>query len=282
ETHALALASLLVAIELDGDPTGARIFHAISLRREQLASVFPESERWREEVRWDDQAGRLIGEEVKGLGALVLERRPLRTLPPGAAPRALLEALRQRGTLPWSEEDRQLLGRLRLLRRTLGEPWPDTSHEALLAGLEHWLLPHLDTLTRLDQVERLPLGRLYLQSLDWRLQQQLDTLVPTHLQVPSGSSVRLDYSGEEPVLAVKLQEMFGQRETPRIADGRVPVLLHLLSPARRPVQVTRDLANFWASTSFDVRKDLKGRYPKHPWPDDPLQAPATARTNRRK
>jgi ATP-dependent helicase HrpB len=114
--------------------------------------------------------------------------------------------------------------------------------------------------------------------LDWSLRRRLDELAPTHLAVPSGSRIRIDYAGDEPVLAVKLQELFGQTETPRLVDGRVPVLVHLLSPARRPVQVTRDLASFWATTYFEVRKDLKGRYPKHPWPDDPLAARATART----
>src|SRR5690606_24495893 len=238
----------------------------------------PQARQWRQEIHWDNQAGRLVGEEVRGVAAVVLERRSLQKLPAEAVRGALIQALRQRGELRWSDEDQQLLGRLRLLRRTLGTPWPEVSDAALLAGLEHWLAPRLESITRLDQLERLPLARYYLESLDWALTSQLPTLVPTHMEVPSGSRIAIDYSGDEPVLAVKLQEMFGLTATPAIVDGRVPLLLHLLSPARRPVQVTRDLAGFWAGSYFEVRKDLRGRYPRHPWPDDPLQAIPTRRT----
>jgi len=193
----------------------------------------------------------------------------------------LIAALRRDGRLPWSDDDQSVLGRLRLLNRTLGQPWPDVSDDALLGSMEVWLAPHLHGIRRLDQVKRLPLATLLLQSLDWSLQQQFNQLTPTHLKVPSGSSIRLDYRGDEPVLAVKLQELFGQTDTPTIINGKVPLLIHLLSPARRPVQVTRDLAGFWTNSYYEVRKDLRGRYPKHPWPDDPLQAPATRFTKKR-
>jgi len=280
EHHPLARAELVVAVELDGQLSGARIFHGAAIAAAELERIFPAAKAWRSDVRWDPGSGRLVGEEVRGLGHLVLARRPLAKLDPEAVRGALLEAVRQRG-LAWSDDDRQLLGRLRLLRTTLGEPWPDLSEPSLLASLETWLGPHLDRLTRLDQVDRLPLGQLLLQSLEWKLQQQLDELAPSHLQVPSGSRLRIDYSADEPVLAVKLQEMFGQSQTPHLVGGRVPVVVHLLSPARRPVQVTRDLANFWATTYFEVRKDLKGRYPRHPWPDNPLAAEATRHAKRR-
>jgi len=167
------------------------------------------------------------------------------------------------------------------LHRVLGQPWPELPDALLLESLEDWLGPHLDGITRLEQADRLPLGRYLLESLDWSLQQQLAQLAPTHMTVPTGNRIALDYSSTEPVLAVKLQEMFGQQHTPTIVNGKVPVLLHLLSPARRPVQVTRDLANFWASGYFEVRKDLRGRYPRHPWPEDPLVAEATARVKKR-
>lgn len=281
ETQALAKADYLVAVALDGDPSGARIFHAVQLSPATLESCFPQVRAWRQEVRWDTEAGRLVGEELRGLGALVIERRPLRTLPPDASRRGLLGAIRQRGFIAWSDEDRQLLGRLRLLHRTLGAPWPALEDLQLLETLDTWLGPHLDGITRLEQADRLPLGRFLLESLDWSLQQPLASLAPTHLPVPSGNRIALDYSGTEPVLAVKLQEMFGQQQTPTVAGGRVPVLLHLLSPARRPVQVTRDLANFWAQGYFEVRKDLRGRYPRHPWPEDPLVAEASARVKKR-
>tara|TARA_R110001599_G_scaffold229445_2_gene428659 strand:- start:76 stop:534 length:459 start_codon:yes stop_codon:yes gene_type:complete len=147
--------------------------------------------------------------------------------------------------------------------------------------VEQWLAPRLDGINRLEQIDRLPLAQIFMESLDWTLQKSLSKLAPTHLDVPSGSRVRLDYSAEEPILAVKLQELFGQTHTPTVVDGKAPVLLHLLSPARRPVQVTRDLAGFWKGSYFEVRKDLKGRYPRHPWPDDPLNAPASARAKKK-
>ncbi len=281
ENHALTKSEFLVTVELDGDVSGARVFHAIAIDREQIAICFPQSRTWQPQIRWDNTAGRLVGEEVQSLGSMVLDQRPLAKLPPEAIRKALLEALRQRGQLPWSDEDQQLLGRLRLMGRVMPDKWPDASESSLLSALERWLAPHLEGITRMEQLERLPLGRFLLESLDWSLQQQLAQLAPTHITVPSGNHIAVDYSGEEPVLAVKLQEMFGQTHTPTLVNGRVPVLLHLLSPARRPVQVTRDLAGFWATSYFEVRKDLRGRYPRHPWPDDPLQAEATARAKKR-
>ncbi|MFU8814834.1 MAG: ATP-dependent helicase HrpB [Pseudomonadales bacterium] len=281
ETCPLAHAAWLVAPELDGQASGARIFHAIAIDAADLQATFPELREWRERITWDDDAGRLVGESVRALGQLIVERRPLSGLPPEAIRQALLDAARRRGSLKWTDDDVQLLGRLRLVRRTLGDPWPAVDDARLLATIEDWLGPRLDGVTRLDQLDRLPLGTYLLDSLDWSLRQRLEELAPTHLTVPSGSRLRIDYSGDEPLLAVKLQEMFGQTATPLLVGGRVPVVMQLLSPARRPVQVTRDLASFWASTYFEVRKDLKGRYPKHPWPDDPLSAPATARARRR-
>jgi len=281
ETQALAKADYLIAVELDGDASGARIFHAVEICQSLLDTCFPLASHWRQDVRWDAEAGRLVGGEVRGIGSLVFERRVLRSLPPEAVRLGLLEALRQRGTLAWSDEDNQLLGRLRLLQRVLDEPWPVLTDARLLETLDAWLGPHLDGITRLEQADRLPFGRYVLETLDWTLQQQLAQLAPTHVAVPSGNRIALDYSGAEPVLAVKLQEMFGQQHTPTVVNGRVPVLLHLLSPARRPVQVTRDLANFWATGYFEVRKDLRGRYPRHPWPEDPLEAEPTARVKKR-
>lgn len=285
DDHALRNQSLIVAIELDGQATAARIFHAIAISKDALQQALPTTAEWQDIVFWDDKAGRLVAEQQQQLGDLVLARRPAHAsannLSPASISLALIAALRRAGRLPWSDDDQALLGRLRLLHNTLGEPWPDVCDDTLLATLETWLGPHLSSIRRLDQVQRLPLATLLVQSLDWTLQKQLDELTPTHLKVPSGSSIKLDYSGDEPVLAVKLQELFGQTDTPAIVNGRVPLLIHLLSPARRPVQVTRDLAGFWASSYFDVRKDLRGRYPKHPWPDDPLQAPATRFTKKR-
>ncbi|MDR5902260.1 ATP-dependent helicase HrpB [Halomonas icarae] len=283
EGHPLAHTELLVAAELSGEASGARIFRAVALSRERLEALYPECAEWRTRLEWSDEQGGLTGEEVRGLGAVVLERRALQALPPGAVRQALLDALRRRG-LPDSEALTQLRGRLALLHRTLGDAWPEVSDEALLEGLDDWLGPHLDGIRRLDAVERLPLGRLLLDSLDWPLRGRLDELVPERLTVPSGATHRVDYApcltGKPPVLAVKLQECFGWHVSPRVAEGREAVLLHLLSPARRPLQVTADLASFWAGGYAQVRREMRGRYPKHPWPEDPMAAEASARTKR--
>ncbi|WP_234283496.1 MULTISPECIES: ATP-dependent helicase HrpB [unclassified Halomonas] len=285
ERHPLAHAELLVAADLDGQASGARIFRGVAIARSRLEALFPQTREWRASLEWSEEQGRLVGEQVRGLGAVVLERKPLQTLPPEAVRQALLDALRRRGELPFGDNDEQLRGRVALLRRDLGDTWPDWSLPVLLDTLETWLGPHLDGVRSLDAVARLPLGRFLLDSLAWPQRRQLDELAPERLAVPSGSQIRLDYTpcleGRAPVLAVKLQEVFGWRDSPRIAEGRVAVLLHLLSPARRPLQVTADLASFWANGYPEVRREMRGRYPKHPWPEDPATAEATARTKRR-
>ncbi|MCE8019215.1 ATP-dependent helicase HrpB [Halomonas sp. MCCC 1A11036] len=291
ERHPLAHAELLVAADLDGQASGARIFRGVAIERPRLEALFPETREWRASLEWSEEQGRLIGEQVRGLGAVVLERKPLSSLPPEAVRQALLDALRRRGELPFDHSAEQLRGRVALLRQELGsrcddeQNWPNWSLPALLDDLDAWLGPHLDGARSLDTVTRLPLGRLLLDSLDWSLRSRLDVLAPERLEVPSGSQIRLDYTpcleGRAPVLAVKLQETFGWQESPRIAEGRVAVLLHLLSPARRPLQVTADLASFWANGYPEVRREMRGRYPKHPWPEDPTTAEATARTKRR-
>ena len=172
---------------------------------------------------------------------------------------------------------------LRVLDEEAGSnsEWPDLRDEALLGTLEHWLGPYVGKVSRLSHFGQLDLSSILRNLLPWPLPQQLDSMAPQTVLVPSGSNIRVDYGERPPVLAVRLQELFGQADTPRIANGRQVLKLHLLSPARRPVQVTQDLANFWKSTYSDVKKDLKGRYPKHFWPDDPLVAQATARAKPR-
>jgi ATP-dependent helicase HrpB len=159
--------------------------------------------------------------------------------------------------------------------------WPDLGDAVLQDGLAEWLGPWLGQMTRLEEVRRLDLAEILPAGLGWERRQRLDRLAPESLEVPSGSRRRLDYATDPPVLAVKLQEMFGLADTPRVCGGRVPVMLHLLSPAQRPVQVTQDLAGFWARGYPEVRRELRGRYPKHPWPDDPWNAIPTARTKPR-
>lgn len=279
--QSLSRSEFIIAAKLEGDAAGARVFHGVGISREQLEASFESLRTWQPKIEWDEEAGRLVGEQVQAIGAIVFARRPMKALPPEAIKAGLITGLRSRESFKWSSDDLQLLGRLRLLHRELGAPWPDASDAALMATLEHWLAPRLDSVRRLDQIDRLPLAQYFKESLDWSLQSQIAALTPTHFDVPSGSRIAIDYSGSEPVLAVKLQEMFGQLETPAVVNKRIPLLIHLLSPARRPVQITRDLAGFWAGSYFEVRKDLKGRYPKHPWPDDPLNAIATARTKHR-
>jgi len=197
---------------------------------------------------------------------------------------ALLEGLAAAGVaaLPWSERADALRARVAFLRRLDPEAWPDLSDERLAATLHEWLAPHLRGLRRRDDVRRLDLARVLEGRLTWEQRARLDELAPTHLVVPTGSRIPVDYGDPDaPALAVRLQELFGLAETPRVGGGRVPVTLHLLSPAHRPVQVTRDLAGFWRSSYFEVRREMKGRYPKHHWPDDPLQAEPTRRAKPR-
>jgi ATP-dependent helicase HrpB len=239
-----------------------------------------------EEVHWDAQSQSVVAERQRRLGAIVLERRPLREGAADAVRAAMLDGLRSLGieALPWDPVVRQWQARVLSLRAWRSEEsWPDVSDAALLASLDDWLAPYLDGITRRDHLARLDLMAIFNAMLDYAHQQQLARLAPTHLEVPSGSRVAIEYFADAapPVLAVKLQELFGLARTPCVDDGRMPVMLHLLSPARRPIQVTRDLAGFWTRTYPDVKKELKGRYPRHPWPDDPMSATPTARTKRK-
>lgn len=264
-----------------------RIYLAADLNPLLFDTVLAEQVQRRDVLEWDDKEGTLRAEAQWRVGDLVLRREPLSGLDEAARGQALVDLVRRKGLalLPFTPELRQWQARVQLLRdldlATGQTEWPDVSDEGLLASLETWLTPYLGKVTRLAHFSQLDLSSILHNLLPWPLPQRLNELAPTHLNVPSGSSIRLDYSEHPPVLAVRLQELFGLADTPRIAGNRVQVKLHLLSPARRPVQVTQDLANFWRSTYSEVKKDLKGRYPKHYWPDDPLVAEATARAKPR-
>jgi ATP-dependent helicase HrpB len=266
-----------------------RIYLATDFDPALFDSVLAEQVRCVDQLDWDEREGVLRAERQRKVGELILSREPLTGLDESARSQALVNLVRRKGLelLPWTPELRQWQARVALLRQLdLGgkeqSEWPDVSDAALLKSLEHWLMPYLGKVSRLSHFANLDLSSIVHNLLPWPLPQRLDELAPHHLNVPSGSSIRLDYSEQPPILAVRLQELFGLAETPRIAGGRQVVKLHLLSPARRPVQVTQDLANFWRSTYAEVKKDLKGRYPKHYWPDDPLVAEATARIKPRK
>ena len=266
-----------------------RIYLAAEFDPALLDGVLSEQVSVVDQLDWDEREGVLRAERQRKVGELVLSREPLTGLDEAARTQALINLVRRKGLelLPWTPELRQWQARVALLRQldlqAQGQSeWPDVSDAALLAGLEEWLAPYLGRVSRLSHFASLDLSSIVHNLLKWPLPQRLDELAPHHIKVPSGSSVRLDYSEHPPILAVRLQELFGLADTPRIAGGRQVVKLHLLSPARRPVQVTQDLANFWRSTYAEVKKDLKGRYPKHYWPDDPLVAEATARIKPRK
>ncbi|MFI9598999.1 ATP-dependent RNA helicase [Streptomyces sp. NPDC052043] len=235
-----------------------------------------------DEVRWGD--GDVVARRVERLGTVELAVRPLANAEPGLVRAALLDGLRQEdfGLLRWSEDAGVLRQRLAFLRRHLGEPWPDVSDDALHARVDEWLEPELERARRRADLARIDAGQALARLLPWASGDavRLDELAPERLTVPSGSRIRVDYTDpERPVLAVKLQEMFGLDDSPKVAG--VPVLVHLLSPAGRPAAVTADLASFWRSGYRDVRAELRGRYPKHPWPEDPASAEPTRHTNAR-
>ena len=266
-----------------------RIYLAAELDPALFDGPLAEQVHTQDLLDWDEREGVLKAERQRRVGELVLESRALPQLDETARGRALLALVRRKGLelLGWTPELRQWQARIALLRRLDLEQksdseWPDVSDAALLASLEDWLLPYLGKVSRLAHFAQLDLAAMLANLLPWPLPQRLDELAPKSLEVPSGSRIRIDYSQDPPVLAVRLQELFGLAQTPRIAGGRQGVLLHLLSPAQRPVQVTQDLASFWAGTYLEVKKDLKGRYPKHYWPDDPLIAEPTARAKPRR
>ncbi|WP_406449011.1 ATP-dependent helicase HrpB [Streptomyces sp. NBC_00876] len=234
-----------------------------------------------EEVRWDGRD--VVARRVERLGAVELSARPLKQPEPALVREALVEGLRREGLglLRWSRDTGQLRERLAFLHRELGAPWPDVSDEALLDRTEQWLEPELSRARRRSDLAGIDAGQALRRLLPWATGEaaRLDELAPERIEVPSGSRIRVEYGGPQPVLAVKLQELFGLQETPRVAG--VPVLVHLLSPAGRPAAVTADLASFWREGYKAVRAELRGRYPRHPWPEDPTTVEATRFTKAR-
>jgi ATP-dependent helicase HrpB len=273
-TDPLSAEPFLAVAALDGDARAARIFLAAPLDRSAIDTLFEEQIAAVDEIGWDPRAECVTAARERRLGALVLDREPLPTPDPQAILRAMAEGIRQLGlpALSWTEAARSIQARAALLHRLDPDAWPDLSDTALAESPVAWLGDQLRGVTRRAHLARIDLARALLDRLDWRQRRDLDRLAPTHLDVPTGRQVAIDYSGDAPVLAVKLQEMFGVRTTPAIAGGRIPVLIHLLSPAGRPLQVTRDLEGFWRNGYAAVRAEMRGRYPKHPWPDDPLTA----------
>lgn len=283
EPGLFASASYLVVADLDGKSPDSRIYLAAQLDRSDLLSMFASDIEWSDLVAWDRAAGTVSSVRRERLGAIVLREIVQREADPDAVSVALVDAL-ARGdglVLPWSASAVRLRQRIGFAR-SLDASWPDLGDAVLASSMNEWLRPHLVGLRRRSDVEQLDLSSIVLAMLTWEQRRQLDEIAPTHLVVPSGSRIPVDYAEvTAPSVAVRLQEMFGCAETPRIAGGRVPVTLHLLSPAHRPVQVTRDIAGFWRTSYFAVRKDLRGRYPRHEWPLDPLAAAPATRPRRR-
>lgn len=285
EQQPLSRFAYLVVCELDDAGSEGRIRLAAAIEKPELENELSDYVTKEEAVEWDPAAAAVRARRRLRLGALTLSEGPLERPDPELVANQLLQGIRQKGieSLPLGKSGAGLLARMRLMQRHSGDSeWPDVSEEALLDTLEQWLKPHLYGLKSLFDLSKLQMTGILTGLMSWKQSQELDEQVPTHIVVPSGSRIPIDYSDpESPVLAVRLQEMFGLKETPRIARGRLPLTLHLLSPSQRPVQVTRDLASFWEHAYFDVKKDLKGRYPKHYWPDNPYEATATNRAKPR-
>lgn len=286
DAPALALADYLVAAELDGDRRESRIWLAAALTLEEVMGLFGDQVEREDVVEWVEADGVLKAVRRERLGAIVIREGQLRD-PDQALVGAAIEGLVRREGLKglgWSDPANSLRQRLAFVAQLsgIGGKWPDVSDEGLLASLQDWLGPRLTSVRRRADLARIDLVDPLMNLIGWEERRMLDQLAPTHLEVPTGSRIPVDYSDPAaPVLAVRLQEVFGLTETPRVGGGRVPVTMHLLSPAHRPVQVTRDLAGFWRTSYFDVRKDLRGRYPKHFWPEDPLTAEPTRRAKPR-
>ena len=276
-------AEFLAVAETDGRQPESRIYMAAALAPAEVEALFAGQIITEDVYSWDGDRQMVRAQRVTRLGAIVLREARVGAPDPARVAEVLAGELMRRGVaaLPWSDDARSVRQRVAFLR-TVDGAWPDLSDDALAASADRWLAPLLVGARSGDDVRKLDLAGAVLGLLSWQQRAALDPLAPTHLAVPTGSRIAIDYAAPEaPVLAVRLQEMFGLAETPRIAGGRVPLTLHLLSPARRPVQVTTDLAGFWQRSYFDVRKDLRGRYPKHYWPDDPLVAEPTRRVKPR-
>ncbi len=274
----------LVVAQSDGDMTSARVRLAAAASLEALRLHHREAFRLEHRIEWNPKERRVEARETERLGSITLSSRPLAAPDIAQIQAVLLEGIRLHGleALGWSETIRALQHRLIAFNHHCPQHCTaDFTDEALLEQLETWLLPHLGHQRSLDECKHLGCETIFLSSLPWEAQRELERLLPGHFTAPTESRIPIDYTDpDSPVLAVRIQEMFGTALHPSILEGRLPLTLHLLSPAHRPIQVTRDLARFWSGSYTDVKKELKGRYPKHFWPDDPATAPATKKTKK--
>ena len=281
----LAKHDYLATAHIDAGQKEGVIYLAAPITLAHIRAHLPQQIKTQDSVRWDEAEQAVLAQREERLGAIILSAKPLKDSDSAAIRNIVLTVIRNQGiaSLPWTEEARALQARVVCLRTWLAEEtWPDFTDAKLEATLPDWLAPYLDGVTRRAHFARVDLLAALQNRLDWKQRARLEELAPTHITVPSGSRLPIHYEPDAPpVLAVKLQEMFGLGDTPRVAGGKVLVTLHLLSPARRPIQVTQDLRSFWQRTYPEVKKELKGRYPKHPWPNDPWNATPTAARNKR-
>ncbi|MFN3713090.1 MAG: ATP-dependent helicase HrpB [Alcanivoracaceae bacterium] len=271
----LATSEFIVAASLDGGGREARVFLAAPLQRTTIESRLADQITVRQQLGWDAVSQSVRALQQRCLGELVLDERSLPVIDPVLLAEGMVGGIRAQGLdcLPWTGELRQWQARVRRMAALEPDQWPSVADADLLSSLQQWAVPWLAGISRLDQLPRFPLSAALDAMLAPAQRQRLDSELPSHVAVPTGSRVAIDYLPEgDPVLAVKLQELFGLVRSPLLASGRVALLIHLLSPARRPVAVTADLASFWQQGYPQVRKELRGRYPKHPWPEDPLAA----------
>ena len=285
EADPLAYAPLLAIADLDGNRQNARVYLAAPMDEETLEADHGHAIENRECVSWNPAKGGVDAVMQRTLGALVLSEKPLKKPSPEAVTGALIQGIVSRGltVLPWNRSIRSLQTRVLFLRNHAGfDELPDISDAALTETALEWLAPFLTGVTRMGNLGKVDLAGALTALIPYTWHRKIDKLAPTHMAIPSGTRIPLNYgNGEPPFLAARIQQLFGLTDTPTVANGRVPVTCHLLSPASRPMQVTRDLKSFWKTTYPQVKKELKARYPKHPWPDDPLTAVATNRTKRR-
>lgn len=279
---ALSKEEYLAVGDTDGAGSDVRILLAEPVSSDEVVTLFRDQCREEEEVKWDATSSAIVARRMTRFGAIVIGERAFTPSPELTVP-IILDVVRAEGLtiLPWSDEDQRFRQRSEWIRkRALAESWPDLSDAALLSKLDEWLSPFLGPVTRKNHLSKLEMEGILRSMFDFQRLQLMERLAPTYLTVPTGSRIALDYGNDPPILAVRIQEMFGETGIPSVGNGKVPVLLHLLSPARRPLAVTQDLQSFWKNAYIQVRKDMRGEYPKHYWPENPLDAEPTTRTKR--
>ncbi|MEF0940602.1 ATP-dependent helicase HrpB [Rhizobium sp. BR 362] len=283
ETERLAGSQMLVIADLTGRAAQARILAAAEISRADVEEHLPGEIRTEEQSVFDKASRQVRARRVTRLGAIIFEETPLPRPTGEQAAKALTDGIRELGlgVLPFSKEATQLRERIGFLHRTIGEPWPDMSDEALLSRLDEWFTPFQSDARGLSDISAGGLSNGLMSLVPHELQRDLSRMAPTHFEAPTGQRHPIQYEGEEPLLTIRVQELFGLKQHPAVAGGRLPLVLELTSPAHRPIQTTRDLPGFWAGSWKDVRADMRGRYPRHPWPEDPADALPTTRAKPR-